>query len=237
MLYCAYRIMNDTHSSFTFVLVITGLAILLYGTGTQGAGTFDSQVDRNKYSIQMAGGAGILTLVIAFGVVHFSSDIKAAFQEQTRYVKAIVVPDSAEGRRATFDGYIGEFYYEGNALPAYRDGDVFYVLIPYRAGREALSMNIEARIHYVSKSKPRFGYLKLEHTQPLEVKFATNVDLDHGTGHDIPKIRGYFPLYITDSEKESTSFSDLQKIELETLPPGATVVVPDNFSKSMPAVN
>jgi hypothetical protein len=56
--------MGETHSSLSFVLVVVGVAILLYGTGTQGMGQLDSHVGTAKYKVAVAGGAGAL----AFGV-------------------------------------------------------------------------------------------------------------------------------------------------------------------------
>jgi len=41
-LYVAFNTMGRTHAAMSFVFVVVGVAILLYGTGTQGIGDFDS---------------------------------------------------------------------------------------------------------------------------------------------------------------------------------------------------
>lgn len=78
-LYVAYTTMYAAHATFTFVLVVVGVAILLYGTGTQGAGNFNSDIGALTYKIGIAGGAGILALCIGYGVLEFSPKMRDAF--------------------------------------------------------------------------------------------------------------------------------------------------------------
>lgn len=85
-LYVASREMVNTHSAFVFLLAILGVAILLYGTGTQAAGTAKTD-DSNLGAINLyiAGGAGVLAAVFGWGVVHYSTDIQKVFKRNLDY--------------------------------------------------------------------------------------------------------------------------------------------------------
>jgi len=73
------------HTSFSFVLAVLGIAILLFGTGTQGMGRLDSTVATGRYTVGIAGGAGILALAIGYGMVKLGPEIQQVFELQTRY--------------------------------------------------------------------------------------------------------------------------------------------------------
>jgi hypothetical protein len=87
ILFFAYSTMSSTHSSFTFVLVVIGVAVLLYGTGTQGAGEFGGNHGGNRYKAVIAGGAGVLAFSIGIGMVAKHAEIREAFQVERKYFR------------------------------------------------------------------------------------------------------------------------------------------------------
>src|SRR5262245_37293119 len=55
----------ESHPAFIFLLVILGVAIVLYGTGTQATGSGNT----GQMNIAIAGGAGVLAAFFGFGVM------------------------------------------------------------------------------------------------------------------------------------------------------------------------
>jgi hypothetical protein len=128
-----------THSAFTFILVVIGVAILLYGTGTQGMGTVDSTSEAAKYKVQIAGGAGVLAFVVAFGIIHFAPAIKDAFQVQKKYVRVIVAGNDGY---TDLQNFASEFTIDGMPVPAFRAGSLVEIFVPYLETENDLSFSI-----------------------------------------------------------------------------------------------
>jgi len=129
LLLVAYWGLGIVHSTFSFVLVVLGVAILLYGTGTQGMGRLESGSDKAKYNIALAGGAGVLSFCIAYGIVHYSGEMQRAFQIERKYVIAVVKPNP-DGN-SSFASYWAQFQIDGVPIPAMKRGDFVVVYIPY----------------------------------------------------------------------------------------------------------
>ena len=84
IMYFGYRLSQDpfTHSAFVFLVVILGLALLLFGTGTSASGEGTS----GQIKVAIAGGAGVLAMVLGFGVAYLRTAHRAhrRFQASTR---------------------------------------------------------------------------------------------------------------------------------------------------------
>lgn len=130
ILYYAKEGLETSHSSFSFVLVVLGTAMTLYGTGTQSAGDLKSdQTSAIKYNAYVAGGAGVLAFIVAFGMLYKSSEMRQAFQLDRKYVVLKIEPGKAGQTR--FDDYNTHFTVEGFPVPsALRDGTL-YVYVPF----------------------------------------------------------------------------------------------------------
>ncbi|MBI5128926.1 MAG: hypothetical protein HZA66_05755 [Rhodopseudomonas palustris] len=129
-LYAAYALGSGVHSAFTFVLVVLGVAVSLYGTGTQGMGRIETNTSAGKYHAAIAGGAGLLALAIAYGITHYAEEMKTAFQIEQRYVR-IPVRASVLGNEVS-NLYMWEFSVGGIGIPTLRRGDYLEVIVPYR---------------------------------------------------------------------------------------------------------
>jgi hypothetical protein len=82
-LYAAYRLslQNSAHSAFVFLIAILGVAIVLYGTGTHAAGTGTT----GNMRVAIAGGAGVLAIVLGVGVLEYSEKIGDVFKRDVEY--------------------------------------------------------------------------------------------------------------------------------------------------------
>jgi hypothetical protein len=136
LLFVARSGLGIVHTSFSFVLVVLGTAILLFGTGTQGMGKLESDAATAKYNVAIAGGAGVLALVIGFGMMKYAPQIQRTFDIETKYLVVRVQPQP-DGS-TDLSNYWGRFEIDGNAIPSSRRGKGFEVLIPYSEGREGI---------------------------------------------------------------------------------------------------
>jgi len=82
-LFAAWRLMQETHPSFVFLLAILGISIVLYGTGTQGVG--NAEFKEVPVKVAVAGGAGVLACVFGFGVLWQSAKISDVFKTTHQY--------------------------------------------------------------------------------------------------------------------------------------------------------
>lgn len=135
------------HTSFSFVLVVLGVAILLFGTGTQGIGRLESEAAKGRYSVAIAGGAGVLAIAIGFGMVEKGRDIQTVFDLQTRHVKLKLRPKADS--TGDFSQYWGQFTVDGVPIPSINQGDFFTVILPYyyndRLNRLSKKINYKLR--------------------------------------------------------------------------------------------
>ncbi len=168
----AFYSMGNTHASFTFVLVVVGVAVLLYGTGTQGVGNFETTSGAATYKLGIAGGAGILAFAVAYGIVAKSADIKRAFQIEKRYIRLSFEPSTRDGI-STFEGYVPEVVIDGTAAPVYRNGDAFVAFVSYFDNRQITKVRVLARLHYVGPDDRRNNSLR------ADVLFDRTIDIDH----------------------------------------------------------
>ena len=84
-LIAVFRLLDSTHPSFIFLLAILGVSIVLYGTGTQGAGS--AEVKNIPIKVVVAGGAGALAAIFGYGVAWLGKDIKGVFDVPHQYAR------------------------------------------------------------------------------------------------------------------------------------------------------
>jgi hypothetical protein len=117
------------HTSFTFVLIVLGMAILLFGTGTQGIGNLDSKTATAQLNAKIAGGAGVLALLIGVGMALLGPQMQRTFDLETRHIAAKLKPNTFTG--SSFENYWGKFDIDGVPIHSVHSGNVFIALVPY----------------------------------------------------------------------------------------------------------
>lgn len=101
----------ELNSSLTFLVAMLGVAVLLYGTGSQAAGTFGADTAAAQAllkaekpgeavkttnltvpaaNIAIAGGAAVLTAFFAWGVINESPRIRQVFRDYDQYTRVRV---------------------------------------------------------------------------------------------------------------------------------------------------
>ena len=128
ILFIAQDRMSTNHAGITFVLVVLGVALLLYGTGTQGMGQFTAGAGAGC-NIAIAGGAGIVAFVVAYGIIKYSTDMRDAFQPERKFVRVLVQGGDGVTEIAK---YASTFEIDGVAVPAaVKTRNVVEVYVPY----------------------------------------------------------------------------------------------------------
>lgn len=146
----AAKTMGPTHSMFSFVLVVVGIAILLFGTGTQSAGEFASPAEAANYKVKIAGGAGAIAIIVALGIVFYGPKMKSAFQIEKKYFVVKVQPLSGN----TFENYLAQFSIEGMPVPSMQRGNFMMVYVPYLESEEKTSRPVQYRFKHIGKEVP-----------------------------------------------------------------------------------
>lgn len=130
LLLFTFLLMEETHTALTFILVVLGVAILLYGTGTQGMGSFNSQSQAATYNVALAGGAGVLAIIVGLGIVQFAPGIRDAFQIQRQYFRVQLVNSDSHSNILDFHVSAAR---DNVPIPTYRTGKSVEILVPYYA--------------------------------------------------------------------------------------------------------
>jgi hypothetical protein len=118
--------MYTSHSAFSFILVVIGVAIVLYGTGTQGVG----QAEAIGYKVAIAGGAGIIAFCVGWGILEKSDKIKTVFQIEKKFVRVSL--EGLEGAQHIAN-YVAAISINGVGIPVARHAESLEAFIPVTA--------------------------------------------------------------------------------------------------------
>lgn len=129
MLYASNNI-GDHHATFTFVLVVLGVALCLFGTGTQGIANIDVHPNTAaKINASLVGGAGVIALVVGLGMAHLRVDIRETFGVEKKYLRLMI---HGQTGNSVLSAYVSQFQYRGAYVPSnYVGGNQIEVLVAF----------------------------------------------------------------------------------------------------------
>jgi hypothetical protein len=156
----AYETVGKTHSAISFVFVVTGVAILLFGTGTQGIGRLDTGQDMARalqYQAVLAGGAGVIAFCVAAGMIAFPNQIKMAFLPSQSYIRLLIDGDSGFPR--DLDNYRLDAIIDGTRVPTVQHENHIEIFAPFLPTSGEKSFNLVLRLQAVAQPDPRFATL------------------------------------------------------------------------------
>jgi hypothetical protein len=126
-LWIACKQSNQLHPALTFLIAILGVAVLLYGTGTQAAGSGNT----GQLNVAIAGGAGVLAAVFGFGVLQYHDKIGKVFRYQKDYG---VIELNSDVRILDFDNYdVTAELTDGAPLPQWKRRQMIGIMVPINA--------------------------------------------------------------------------------------------------------
>jgi hypothetical protein len=185
LLWAAYGTMGETHTSFTFVLVVVGIAILLYGTGTQSAGEAAS----DKVKVYLAGGAGVLAFLVGYGIVEKSADIKAAFQVEKKYFRYTL--EGADDGASDLGNYAAIADINGDQVPAMLRGRYIELYVPYfdrlLDGKGPVTIRGRVRLYLVNPVESQVAFKQ----EPIEITIEPGREWTVADGsYEVPLFNG-----------------------------------------------
>jgi hypothetical protein len=141
---------NSIHPTFTFILALLGISIVLYGTGTQsiGSGEFGDPANSAKAKVYIAGGAGVLAAVFGFGAVFGANQIVNVFSRPSAYaLVSFVIKDTALGPGVMQQSFITAQMQDSRIVPSRIDTArrAIDVLVPVEREQTKVSLCIAFR--------------------------------------------------------------------------------------------
>lgn len=144
----AIYLSTEIHSSLVFLVAILAVAVFLYGTGTQGRGSATGSTNGWAYDVSVAGGAGVLALLIGFGFVVYGEEIKRSFQGQYEWVRLVIEPEPKYSEPFEPEHYLAFFEASGVQYPMHREGNTFVTHVRRPLGSKVDDMNMIAVIGF-----------------------------------------------------------------------------------------
>jgi hypothetical protein len=131
------------HGGMTFVFVVVGVAITLYGTGTQATGSLDGTAPSTTFKLSLAGGAGALAFAAAAGIVFYQDGINRAFREEARLLE-VTIPVKLAGS-VYLQNYVIGAAIDAEPVPAMALGSNNIVLfVPYKLTDKVKHLTLRA---------------------------------------------------------------------------------------------
>ena len=166
----ASRYMGSEHSSFSFVTVVLGVGILLYGTGSQGVGEYKFKSNyAGVINVAIVGGAAVITFCVAFGMIYFQNEIKTAFQIERKYFVLRIEPN--DDGSSKFDNYVANFRMNGMDITVVRSGHNIIVYVPYLESDKRSKPRVEYEFFHVGPPSADGG---LERKNPAVSKLRSS---------------------------------------------------------------
>lgn len=146
------------HSAMTFILVVIGSAMVLFGTGTQASGDVDGTDEGRAYKIKIAGGAGVMSLIIGFGLVQKGKDLKGVFRPERTIVVATLIAERSDAPAALSDYYV-EAYLDNLPVPVVRRDRIIELYIPVTSADIMQKTSPTVNIQLIHRSEGRVADL------------------------------------------------------------------------------
>ncbi len=147
-LYAAFEGLDKAHSAFVFLLAILGIAIVLYGTGTQAAGSGKAGDDMvgATMNVAIAGGAGVLAAFFGFGVLHYHSDIQDVFKRTVDYGVVQLQKGKNQAQTVNLNEYDAvASMLDGRLLPLWRDNSALHIMVPIYDQKTPTQITLQLR--------------------------------------------------------------------------------------------
>ncbi len=190
-LWVAFSKADDTHSALIFILVILGVAIVLYGTGTQAAGTGSAQAPTNdqiKANIAIAGGAGVLAAFFGFGIISYKDDLVGVFKRTIDYgvIELSLGADNTTSATTKFDRYEVAAHLPGSRpLPLWKNESSIQIFVPI------LSLNDPSEVNVVLRPKPDLA--RRDQQETISIPSITvswkDVKVQYGLNNEVVRLK------------------------------------------------
>jgi hypothetical protein len=184
-LYFAFANGQRAHSAMTFILVVIGSAMVLFGTGTQASGDVDGTEEGRAYKVKIAGGAGVMSLIIGFGLVLKGNDLKGVFRPERTIIVATLVAERSDAPAALSDYYV-EAYLDNLPVPVVRRDRVIELYIPVTSADIIRKISPTVNIQLTHRSETKVADL-VEPRPKVDAKLRLDDLSDQSGGYEFQR--------------------------------------------------
>ena len=196
LMYLGYRLSNDpfTHSAFVFLVVILGVAIFLFGTGTSASGDGTS----GTIKVAIAGGAGVLAMVLGFGVASWHNELTDVFKRQRDYgIVELSIGETGQSLPADLDNFEARARWGEMPLPLWKGKQTIEILVPIppakpvqkkQEAKNKAAVEQESSILVELTPKPGFQGYTMEVDTPLKVDWRDGVEHRVGFNNELLEV-------------------------------------------------
>jgi hypothetical protein len=169
-LYCALVLLDETHSGFVFILAVLGIAMILFGTGSQGIVSGElPQGTAGKLSVGIAGGAAALAAIFGFGIVHLEPGIQDFFKRTIDYGFLELTTVGTANQTLDLDEQIvNASTADGRPLHLWKQTGRMQIMVPRYSRQGAASVVVIIRGPRIPPNSPPMTYtVDWQGVQPL----------------------------------------------------------------------
>jgi len=169
-LYCALVLLNETHSSFIFILAVLGLAVVLFGTGSHAVASGNlSQPTSGTFSVGIAGGAAALAAIFGFGIVYLEAGIQEFFKRTVDYGFFELTTTGTANQTLDLDEQsVSASTADGRPLHLWKQTGRMQIMVPRYSGQGESSIVLTIKGPRIQASSPPTTYtINWESVRPL----------------------------------------------------------------------
>jgi hypothetical protein len=140
LLYAGLALLDYTHSAFVFILSILGVAMVLFGSGSQAVAAAEIPYPTaGKINVAIAGGAAALAAIFGYGTVYLSEGIQGFFKRSVDYgFLELTTRDSPSPNLDLEQHFVAASLSDGRPLHFWKTTSELQIMVP-RYERHAVS--------------------------------------------------------------------------------------------------
>jgi hypothetical protein len=131
-IYCGLILLDQTHSGFVFILAVLGIAMILFGTGSQAMASGSlPDTGSTKVSVGIAGGAAALAAIFGYGIVYQETGIQNFFRRSVDYGYLELTTHGTSNQTVDFESQsISASTADGRPLPLWKQTGLMQIMVP-----------------------------------------------------------------------------------------------------------
>ncbi len=159
-IYCALVLLDETHTGFVFILAVLGIAMILFGTGSQAVLSGElPPAAVGKISVGIAGGAAALAAIFGYGIVYLESGIQDFFKRTVDYGFLELTTAGTANQTVDLDDHIvGATTIEGRPLHLWKQTNRLQIMVPRYSQRGSSTIAVFIRGPRIPPNSPPSTY-------------------------------------------------------------------------------
>jgi hypothetical protein len=159
-IYCALILLDETHTGFVFILAVLGIAMILFGTGSQAVLSGElPPAAVGKISVGIAGGAAALAAIFGYGIVYLESGIQEFFKRTVDYGFVELTTAGTANQTVDLDEHIvSATTIEGRPLHLWKQTNRMQIMVPRYSQHHTSTIAVSIRGPRIPANSPPTTY-------------------------------------------------------------------------------